>query len=147
MTDDPILERISAALDLFNTGHRSEAREAFAAIWSGIGADGDPFHICILSHYMADAQEDVRDEVMWDRRALEAADRMVKERPDQAGLTVLSFYPSLHLNLADALLRSGEMDAARRHAVMARLACDALADDGYGQMIRNGVARLEARLG
>jgi hypothetical protein len=143
---DPVLDRISEALDLFNAGRRSEARAAFTAIWIEIEKDGDPFHQCVLSHYMADAQDEPADELMWDRRALAAADRIVKERPDTSGLSVLSLYPSLQLNLADVLHRTGDMEGARRYAGLARQASDALADDGYGRMIRDAIGRLFQRL-
>lgn len=143
---DPVIDRIAEALDLFNSGRRGEARAAFGAIWSEIGTGGDPFHQCVLSHYMADAQDEPADELMWDRRALAAADRIVKERPDTSGLSVLSLYPSLHLNLADVLHRTGDLDGARKHHRLALQAGDALADDGYGQMIRAGIERLGQRL-
>jgi hypothetical protein len=143
---DSVLDRISEALDLFNAGRRGEARQAFAAIWSEIETDGDAFHQCVLSHYMADAQDDPADELAWDRRALAAANRIAKERPDTSGLSVLSLYPSLHLNLADVLHRTGDMSGARKHLQLAQQASDALADDGYGQMIRGGIERLAARL-
>ncbi len=144
---DPVLDRIFEALNLFNTGRRSEAREAFAAIWSEIEAGGDPFHECVLSHYMADAQDDPLDELVWDKRALAAADRIVKERPDTAGLSVLSMYPSLHVNLADVMHRTGDIAGARKHLQLAQQASDALADDNYGRMIRSGVERLARVLG
>ena len=35
---DPVLDRISEALDLFNAGRRAEARAAFTAIWAEIEA-------------------------------------------------------------------------------------------------------------
>lgn len=144
---DPVLDRISEALAQFNAGRRAEAREGFAAIWSDIESEGDPFHQCILSHYMADTQDDPAIELQWDRRALAAANRIVKERPDTSGLSVLSLYPSLHLNLADVLHRTGDSDAARMHLRLAQQTSDALADDGYGQMVRGGIARLAERLG
>jgi tetratricopeptide (TPR) repeat protein len=144
--DDPVMQRIFEALSLYNAGRRAEAREAFAAIWTDI-EDGDAFHQCALAHYMADAQDDPKDELEWDRRALAAADRIVKERPDAAGLTVLSFYPSLHLNLADVMHRTGDLEGAKRHLQQAQQASDALADDNYGQLIRGGIERLAKRLG
>lgn len=140
------MDRIAEALAMFNSGRRSEAREAFAAIWSEIETDGDPFHQCVLSHYMADAQDEPTDELVWDRRALAAANRIAKERPDTSGLSVLSLYPSLHLNLADVLRRTGDLDGARKHHQLALQSSDALADDGYGQMIRAGIERLGQRL-
>lgn len=147
MTQDLVLDRISEALDLFNTGRRAEARAMFAAIWAEIENDGDPFHQCVLSHYMADAQDDLADELAWDRRALDAAGRIGRERPDTASLSVLSLYPSLHLNLADVLHRTGDIVGAHKHLQLAQQASDALADDGYGRMIRGGIEALVARLG
>jgi hypothetical protein len=146
LASDPVMQRISDALDLYNSGRRAEAREAFASIWSEI-EEGDAFHKCVLAHYMADAQDDPKAELEWDRRALAAADRIAKERPDAAGLSVLSLYPSLHLNLADVMHRTGDVAGARRHVALARQASDALANDDCGQMIRGGIARLEGRLG
>lgn len=143
---DPVLNRISDALDLFNAGRRSEAREAFSAIWLDIETDGDPFHQCVLSHYMAGAQDDPAEELAWNRRALDAANRIGRERPDIASLSVLSLYPLLHLNLADALYRTGDLASAGRHALLAQQAGDALADDDDGRMIRDGIAVLLSRL-
>lgn len=147
MTDpanDPIMARISEALDQFNAGRRADARAAFAAIWKDIEADGSPFHQCVLAHYMADTQDDPAEELKWDRLALAAADSMAKM--PEPSLTLLSLYPSLHLNLADVLHRTGDNVGARRHVELARATVDALADDGYGQMIRNGIERLAQRL-
>ena len=83
---------------------------------------------------------------MWNRRALAAADRIVNERPDTASLSVLSLYPSLHLNLADALFRAGNIPDASRHVFLARQAADALADDAQGRMVRGEIESLAARL-
>ncbi len=143
---DPVLDRIGEALALYNTGRKSEGREAFAAIWTEIETDGDPFHQCVLAHCMADTQDDPTAELIWDRRALDAANRIGRERPDTASLSVLSLYPSLHLNLADVLHRTGDITGARQHLHLAQQSSDALADDGYGQMIRSGIERLAARL-
>ena len=145
MIDDPVLARISDALQLYNSGRRAEARDAFTAMWSEMEY-GDPFHRCVLAHYIADAQEDPAEELKWDRRALDAADQIARQRPDEPSLSVLSLYPSLHLNLADVLHRTGDDVAARKHLDLARIATDSLADDSYGQMIRHGIERLATRL-
>lgn len=143
---DTVLDRIADALDLFNAGRRSEAREGFAAIWRDIEADGDPFHQCVLSHYMGGALDDPQQELAWNRRALDAANRIGRERPDTASLSVLSLYPSLHLNLADVLHRTGDVASARTHARLAQQTSDALADDDHGRAIRNSIDRLIGRL-
>ena len=57
-----------------------------------------------------------------------------------------NFYPSLHLNLADVYRRLGGGPQARRHLALAQAAVGALDDDGYGRMIREGIARCAARL-
>jgi hypothetical protein len=146
MTNDPVLDRIADALDLFNTGRRGEARSAFAAIWSDIETDGDPFHQCVLSHYMANVQDEPEVELMWNRRALAAADSIVSERPDTASLSVLSLYPALHLNLADALFRSGDIPGASRQIHLARQASDGLTHDSHGEQVRAAIESLAARL-
>jgi hypothetical protein len=148
-TNDPVLDRIGEALAAFNAGRRADARDQFNAIWAQIGADGNPFHQCILAHYLADAQDDPEAELVWDRRALKAAESIARtsaglEQPD---LAVLSLFPSLHLNLADVLQRTGNTAEAREQLARAQATVGALGDDGYGQMIRAGIERLAKRLG
>ncbi len=149
MSDDPVLERIADALNTFNAGRRGDARREFAAIWEDIASSGNNFHRCILAHYMADAQDDPAEELAWDRQALAAAESLTRETagdPD-ASLGVLSFFPSLHLNLADVLHRLGEAAEARRYLGLARTTVEGLADDGYGRLMRDGIGRLEQKLG
>lgn len=146
---DPILDRIGEALAAFNAGRRIEGRMAFNAIWAEIeGEDGNAFHQCILAHYLADAQDDPKDELVWDRRALAAADRIVKESAasEQPDLAVLSLFPSLHLNLADVLHRTGNAREAREQLSKAQATASSLEDDGYGRMIRDGIELLARRL-
>jgi len=151
MTDaeqDPVMERIGVAVNLGQAGDARAARRRFAEVWDEIGRDGDPIHRCALAHYAADVQDDVKDELMWDLRALAAADEVTDERAQRyhGSLSVAGFYPSLHLNVADAYRRSGDRERACAHLRCAQEAIEALADDGYGQMIRAGVARLADRL-
>jgi hypothetical protein len=97
---------------------------------------------------MADVQDDVHDELVWDLRALESADLMTDERAAQAGVMglVADFYPSLHLNLGECYRKLGNLDVAREHLERGHVAVDSLDDDGYGQMINGGFDRLDERL-
>jgi hypothetical protein len=97
---------------------------------------------------MADVQDDVHDELVWDLRALEAADLMTDERATQAGATspVASFYPLLHLNLGECYRKLGNLDVVREHLERGQAAVGSLGDDGYGQMIKGGLDRLGERL-
>jgi hypothetical protein len=97
---------------------------------------------------MADVQDDVREELAWDLRALAAADLVTDERAAQAGiaLPVAGLYPSLHLNVADCHRKLGDLDRARDHLQQARDTIGALGDDEYGRLIRNGLEQLARQL-
>lgn len=82
---DPVMTEIGRGMELGQRGERDAAREVFAGVWDRLGADGDPFHICALAHSMADVQDDPREELVWDLRALEAADLVSDERARLAG--------------------------------------------------------------
>ena len=146
---DPTMARIGEAMALGQRGERAAAGELFAQIWVDIGGEvGDPFHRCALAHSMADVQDDVREELLWDERALAAADQLTDERAVRGGVPggVAGFYPSLHLNLAECHRKLGDLGRAREHLARGRAAVGALPDDGYGRMIREGLDRLAERL-
>jgi hypothetical protein len=133
---------------LSQRGERDAARALFTELWDEVGPAGDPMHRCAVAHWMADVKDDLQAELMWDLRALEAADAVTAERAQQAGMTspVTAMHPSLHLDLAEAHRELGDLAGARRHLSLGRAAAGALPDDGYGRMIRGGLARLEERL-
>lgn len=145
---DAIMTRIGEGIELSQRGERGAARDVFSQVWDEIGPNGDALHRCALAHSMADVQDDVRDELVWDLRALEAADSITDERAQQAGVAgpVSGFYPSLHLNLGEAYRKLGDLDRARDHVELGRAAAGALGDDGYGQMVRGGLDRLASRI-
>ncbi|WP_433717162.1 tetratricopeptide repeat protein [Actinoplanes sp. CA-051413] len=147
MTDtDPTLARIARGVELHHhQGRPDAAREVFARIWDEIGGErGDPLHVCVLAHALADVQDDVRQELIWDQRALVAADQLTDARVAEAGvpLTAAGLYPSLHLNLAECYRKLGDLGQARDHLRQAQAGIGALGDDGYGQLIRSGLDRL-----
>lgn len=149
MITDPTIIRIGEAVQLGHQGEREAARLAFAEIWDEIGGErGDPLHRCTLAHAMADMQDDVREELVWDLRAMAAADLLTDERVAEAGVTlpVAGLYPSLHLNLSECYRKLGDLDRAREHLEQARATVGALGDDGYGQLIRNGLERIAEQL-
>ncbi|MEU6738936.1 hypothetical protein [Streptosporangium sandarakinum] len=151
MITDPTLTRIGQAVELnHHRGQREAARDLFTQIWDDIGGEqGDPLHVCVLAHSMADAQDDVRQELMWDLRALAAADLVTDERAAQAGVTlsVAGLYPSLHLNVSDCYRKLGDFDRAREHLRQARAMIGALGDNDYGRLIKGGLERLAEELG
>lgn len=134
---DEVMARIADAVSLA-AADRDAARTRLVAVWAEV-EDGDALHRCVLAHYLADLQDDVRDELRWDLRALAAADEVARERSG-------ALYPSLHLNLGDDYRRLGAAAQAREHLALAQAAEPVLPDDGYGRMIRGGIATLAERL-
>ncbi|MEP7036393.1 MAG: tetratricopeptide repeat protein [Dermatophilaceae bacterium] len=146
---DPTMKRIGQGIELSQGGEREDARQLFAEVWSDIdGENGDPFHRCALAHSMADVQDDVQEELIWDLRALAAADLVTDERAALAGVLspVAAFYPSLHLNLGECYRKIGDLDQAREHLKRGQDAVGSLGDDGYGRLIKGGLERLGERL-
>jgi hypothetical protein len=146
---DLVMKRVGEGLALGQSGDRDGARRLFVKAWDGIGGErGDPLHRCAVAHSMADVQDDVRGKLLWDRRALEAADLISDGRAAAAGLTspVAGFYLSLHLNLDECYRKLGDYQQARHHLVAGQAAVDVLPDDGYGRMIGWGLERLAERL-
>ncbi|MDR7275452.1 hypothetical protein [Catenuloplanes atrovinosus] len=146
METDDVMARIARGVELHHArGDRAGARALFAQIWDDIdGERGDPLHVCVLAHSMADVQDDVRQELLWDERALTAAGTLTEERVAAAGvqMSVAALYPSLHLNLADCHRKLGDLDRAHSHLHQAEATMDALPDDDYGKLIRGGHERL-----
>jgi hypothetical protein len=145
---DEVMVRVGRAMGIAQRGDRTGARALFLALWEEVGADGDPFHRCAIAHSMADVQDELADELMWDVRALEAADLLTDERVAAGGVSgpVTGFYPSLHLNLADVYLRLGDTDRAGEHVVACRAALGALEDGGYRRMIVDALERVDGQL-
>ncbi|MNX21828.1 hypothetical protein D3C86_517940 [compost metagenome] len=140
--------RISGGIARYHQGERQEARRLFAQIWDEIAPNGDPFHRCTLAHFMADLQEDPHDELAWDLRALEAADSLTDDRVKEhhAAMELRSFYPSLHLNLAEDYRKLGDRERASEHLSRAQESVEPLPDEGFANFIRMGIARLRERL-
>lgn len=146
---DATTTRIGHGIALSQRGERDAARHLFAQVWSEIdGEHGDPLHRCALAHSMADVQDGVSEELVWDLRALAAADLITDERAAEAGVAtpVAGFYPSLYLNLGECYRRLGDLTRAKQHLERGEAAVGSLGDDGYGRGIKSGLDRLADRL-
>ena len=146
--NDPTMDRIMAAIALYQRGESDAARAAMAALWAEVGGDGNPLHRCALAHYMADFEADPADALAWNQRALDAAEELSEAGVKEVlgGVELRSFFPSLHLNLAEDFRLLGDNESAARHARLASKALEGLPDEGLVAMIRGGVERLQARL-
>lgn len=145
---DETMARIVAAIEQGRAGDTSGARAELGLLWEEIGPGGDPLHRCTLAHFMADLQDDDRDELTWDERALDAATALTDARAQEyhSSLQARALLPSLHLNLADDHRRLGAADRAREHLAAARVSLPDLPEDGYGTLIRSGFDHVAAAL-
>ncbi|TCJ67898.1 UNVERIFIED_ORG: hypothetical protein EDC92_1622 [Dietzia maris] len=143
-TPDPTMESIGQAVVLGRQGHTKSARRDLTTIWAQIGVTGDPFHRCTLAHYLADLYDNPAEALIWDVRALDAADALTDERAQQhhSSLQVQGFYPSLHLNISDNLRRLGAFEPAAEHINNAAQCTSALPDNAYGDTIRTAIGEV-----
>ncbi|QFZ21100.1 hypothetical protein [Saccharothrix syringae] len=143
-TSDRTMTEIAEAVGLGHAGDPTAARTRLLDLWRRTGPAGDPFHRCTLAHYLADLYDDPAEALVWDVRALDAADALTDERVRRHHdtLSVTAFYPSLHLNLADNFRRLGSFTAAGEHISAARRHEHTLGDDGYGTLIRRAIGEV-----
>lgn len=104
------MKRIEEAMMLQHTGDLDGARQRFTEIWEEIASDGDPFHRCVLAHYMADLQQDPQEELAWDLRALDAAASVTDDRAKQHDSRDYERHPHrseamIHLAMIDLMVR------------------------------------------
>jgi len=135
---------VGAAVEQGRAGDKAQARAALTGLWERVGSGGDALHRCSIAHYLADLQEAVADELLWDQRALAAVVDLTDERAQRfhESLQVRGFLPSLHLNLADDYRRVGDRDRAQHHLGVAGELAGGLPDDDYGSMIRGGIRQV-----
>lgn len=142
---DPVMETVTRAVGQWHeSGNAAPARERLLILWAEIGVLGDAFHRCILAHYLADLYDDPAEALIWDIRALDAADAVTAQGSGavQHGFNIVSFRPSLHLNIADNLRRLGSFTAAAAHLEAATHDMNLLAEDTYGGLIRDGMKQV-----
>ncbi|NXY98768.1 hypothetical protein HYE82_31200 [Streptomyces sp. BR123] len=141
---DPTMEAIGRAVTEGQAGGIASARRKLLDLWSAIGVTGDPLHRCTLAHHLADLYEHPARALVWDVRALDAADALTEERlqEHQANLRVEDFRPSLHLNLADNHRRLGSFDAAAEHIRAAEEHVPRLPPDPYGDLLRTAIGEV-----
>jgi len=137
-----ITEAIGVALG----GDRARGRELMAVCWDAT-TDQDAAKRCVLAHYLADAQDDLDEEVAWDEAALTAFARVAEADLNPVGIaSARALEPSLRLNLGDGYRRQGRFEDAKKQVDASDSVVHLLPEDGHGAMIRAGLARLRGRV-
>jgi hypothetical protein len=147
----PLLNGLASALAQVATD-RAAGRQALTELWDAL-EPGDAAARCILAHFLADAQDDLDDEIGWDEVSLAESAKISDDelRAIHPDMHVAGFMSSLHLNLADGYRRLGRFDAAGRHlesslASNGVLTGDRPEDVAYRDLIVTGQQRVAAAI-
>lgn len=137
-----VLAAVTAALG----GDKTEGRRLLVECWEDTAAT-DHAYRCVLAHYLADVQEDLDAEIRWDETALHEHGFLTDGELGPMGIpSTRGMLASLHLNLGDGYLRSGQVGRAREHQQAGQARIESLSGDGYGAMIRAGLQKLDQRI-
>lgn len=117
---------------------RGDAEEAHALFAQACAASTDDYEACIAAHYLARHQSSPQETLRWNHEALQRADAIGDGR-------VRVFYPSLYLNLGRSYEDAGDRAEARRCYDLADQCAAELPADGYGAMVRRGIAAGQRR--
>lgn len=117
-------------------GDSDAAQRLFAQAWD---ARTDDYDASIAAHFIARHQPNDADRLHWNALAAEHAERLQDGR-------ARSLMASLYLNLADSLLVTGDLVAARDVVTRARARLADLPEDGYRDFVALGIGRVEVRL-
>ena len=147
--EDDVMARVTAAVQRGQAGERAAARRELEEMWAEVARGrGDDFHRLVIAHFMADLQDDEREELRWDERALAAVSGVSDERAQQfhESVQVRGFMPSLYLSLADDHRRLGDPDRAHEFLEKARATSDALGEDAYGELVKDALDKVSRAL-
>jgi hypothetical protein len=131
-SDSPVAELCARGMELTGSG----AAALFAEAWNLAVTDIEK---AIAAHYVARSQETMEQKLAWDERALHYALAADTER-------TAGFLPSLYLNIAKCHEDLGAVESALLNYRLAESSVYSLPDDGYGNLIRNGIANGIARI-
>ena len=126
-----VVKLCARGMDLEGQGKSAEASELFGKAWSDATSD---FEKVIAAHYVARHQKGVAEKLRWDETALQLALKV----DDSSAKEIL---PSLYLNVAKCYEDLDDFHNAKTNYQWALTYTTALPDNGYGNMIRGGVAK------
>ncbi len=135
--DNPVAQLCAQAMQAEAEGRDGDALSLCTQAWE---AARDDYEACIAAHYLARQQTDPRENLRWNREALQRADLCVASAADQHARDAREFYPSLHLNLGFACEVLGDAAEARRQYELATVKLGDMPAGPYTDMVREGVA-------
>jgi hypothetical protein len=137
--NNPIVKLCAHGMELEGEGKPAEALAVFQQAWDEAADNQEKF---IAAHYVARHQDNAADKLKWDETALSLALNIKDE-------TIKGTYPSLYLNIAKCYEDLHDFVKARENYQLASKFTGFLPEDGYGNMIRagiaNGIERLDSK--
>ncbi len=127
--ENVVVKLCAQGMELEGQGKNAEASALFQLAWENAGTFLEQF---TAAHYVARHQQTVADKLKWDQIALMAA--LKTDDP-----SVQEALPSLYLNIAKCYEDLGENEHAQYNYERASLQAAKLPNDGYSNMIRNGI--------
>ena len=127
--DNKIVKLCAEGMELEGQGRKKEAIKLFQQAWDEATTDFEKF---TSAHYVARHQESIEDKLKWDEAALQSALQIDDDNVRKA-------YPSLYLNIAKCYEDLNDAGNAEKNYMLALSHTGLLPDDGYGNMIKNGI--------
>lgn len=129
--NNPIVRLCVEGMQAEAAGKAGKARLLFIKAWEQKQND---FEACIAAHYVARHQETPQDTLTWNQVAVDRASLLEGEE-------IEAFYPSLYLNLGKSHEDMENLQTARKYYELADSAASALAQNRYGNTVRDAIAR------
>ena len=123
-------------MELEGKGLPQEAKAMFLQAWKQASNNFEKF---TAAHYVARHQNCIKQKLEWDERALAFALDMNDDSMEY-------ILPSLYLNIGNDYEQLNDLINAKKYFEVAYLHIPALPNDGYGNMIKNGIMSGIARV-
>lgn len=128
-TNNPVVQLCIEGMDLEGRNDAEGASALFHRAWDLARTPEEKY---VAAHYLARQQPNTESKLVWDRIALEQA--LLSDKADSHAVL-----PSLYLNIGKCHEDLGQRQPAGENYQLALQHSDALHDDGYGKLIRNGI--------
>jgi tetratricopeptide (TPR) repeat protein len=128
--NNKIVKLCAEGMTLEGEGKKEEALRLFLQAW---GESTNDFEKFTSAHYIARHQKSIAEKLQWDETALNLALK-IKDR------NMNEVHPSLYLNIAKCYEDLEDLDNAKKNYQLAFSFTNFLPDEGYGKMIKTGIA-------
>ena len=134
--DNNVVKLCAQGMNLEGKGELKDANRLFLQAWKEATNDFEKF---TAAHYVARYQKSVEEKLKWDETALQLAFKIDDD-------TIKETYPSLYLNIAKCYEDLNDFVNAKKNYQLALSFTNKLPDNGYGDIIiegiKNGIKRV-----